>query len=156
MSQVWFRVCYFKFLDHNDPPRVLLLTKGSVIDVNWAHQMWKCFFSGSDQCAQGHDCQHICVNSDDSYVCKCRVGYVLNADQKTCSRKHLICFNMHIWYVWCDPASQMFHKAPHSNLKSVVYQSTKSSTCGVGAGDAVCLVNPPHINYCEYFLGQRE
>uniref|UniRef100_A0A3B4EQ38 Matrilin 3b n=1 Tax=Pundamilia nyererei TaxID=303518 RepID=A0A3B4EQ38_9CICH len=40
----------------------------------------------SDPCARGNDCQHICINSDDSYTCKCRVGYVLNADQKTCSR----------------------------------------------------------------------
>lgn len=47
------------------------------------------FLSGSavDVCAQGHDCQHTCVSSGASYVCQCRVGYVLNADQKTCSRK---------------------------------------------------------------------
>ncbi|XP_027855660.1 matrilin-3-like [Xiphophorus couchianus] len=44
------------------------------------------FFSGSDACSQGHDCQHICVNSGSSYVCKCRLGYSLNMDRKTCSR----------------------------------------------------------------------
>lgn len=43
---------------------------------------------GSDACAQGHDCQHICNNNSVSYTCKCREGYVLNADQKTCSRKN--------------------------------------------------------------------
>ncbi|XP_022606453.1 matrilin-3 [Seriola dumerili] len=42
--------------------------------------------SGLDACAQGHSCQHICVNSDNSYYCKCRSGYVLNPDKKTCSR----------------------------------------------------------------------
>ncbi|KAM4723815.1 uncharacterized protein FYW61_014498 isoform 2-T2 [Anableps anableps] len=42
--------------------------------------------NGLDPCAQGHNCQHICVNSDDSYSCKCRPGYVLNPDKKTCSR----------------------------------------------------------------------
>ncbi|XP_019110268.1 matrilin-3 isoform X5 [Larimichthys crocea] len=41
---------------------------------------------GLDACAQGHDCQHICTNNRNSYICKCRVGYVLNMDQKTCSR----------------------------------------------------------------------
>ncbi|KAL0965045.1 hypothetical protein UPYG_G00276060 [Umbra pygmaea] len=41
---------------------------------------------GMDSCATGHDCQHICVsNSDDSYRCECREGFVLNTDRKTCS-----------------------------------------------------------------------
>ncbi|XP_067336988.1 matrilin-3-like isoform X4 [Channa argus] len=42
---------------------------------------------GADACSQ-HDCQHICVNSGDSYTCKCRFGYVLNADHKSCSRSN--------------------------------------------------------------------
>ncbi|XP_029973369.1 matrilin-3-like [Salarias fasciatus] len=41
---------------------------------------------GLDPCAQGHSCQHICVNSGISYTCQCRQGYVLNPDRKTCSR----------------------------------------------------------------------
>uniref|UniRef100_A0A3B5LUP8 Matrilin 3b n=1 Tax=Xiphophorus couchianus TaxID=32473 RepID=A0A3B5LUP8_9TELE len=41
---------------------------------------------GLDPCDQGHNCQHICVNSGDSYICKCRPGYILNPDKKTCSR----------------------------------------------------------------------
>ncbi|XP_041810454.1 matrilin-3-like [Chelmon rostratus] len=41
---------------------------------------------GLDACAQGHNCQHICVNSGNSYNCKCRAGFVLNPDKKTCSR----------------------------------------------------------------------
>lgn len=44
-------------------------------------------FSGADACAQGHDCQHSCVSAGDSYLCKCKTGYILNADKKTCSRK---------------------------------------------------------------------
>ncbi|KAF3844604.1 hypothetical protein F7725_007767 [Dissostichus mawsoni] len=48
------------------------------------------FFSGFDTCDQGHDCQHTCETNGDSYICKCREGYLLNADQKTCSRKNLI------------------------------------------------------------------
>ncbi|XP_076605422.1 uncharacterized protein LOC143332062 isoform X2 [Chaetodon auriga] len=42
--------------------------------------------NGLDACAQGHNCQHICVNSGNSYNCDCRAGYVLNPDKKTCSR----------------------------------------------------------------------
>lgn len=54
------------------------------------------FFPGSITCAQGHDCQQICINNGHSFNCKCQVGYVLNADQKTCSRKDLEFFpNMH-------------------------------------------------------------
>ncbi|KAM9842989.1 uncharacterized protein ACBR49_014376 [Aulostomus maculatus] len=45
-----------------------------------------CVNTGLDSCSQGHDCQHICVNTEDSYICRCRLGYVLNPDQKTCSR----------------------------------------------------------------------
>ncbi|XP_070835077.1 matrilin-3-like isoform X5 [Chaetodon trifascialis] len=44
---------------------------------------------GADPCALGHDCQHICINSDDSYICRCQVGYILNPDKKTCSRSGL-------------------------------------------------------------------
>ncbi|XP_042357107.1 matrilin-3-like [Plectropomus leopardus] len=41
---------------------------------------------GLDACAQGHNCQHICVNNGTTYNCKCRSGYVLNPDKKTCTR----------------------------------------------------------------------
>uniref|UniRef100_A0A673BRL0 Matrilin 3a n=1 Tax=Sphaeramia orbicularis TaxID=375764 RepID=A0A673BRL0_9TELE len=44
---------------------------------------------GLDPCAMGHDCEHICVNSNASYYCKCRNGYILNADKKTCSLKQV-------------------------------------------------------------------
>lgn len=43
--------------------------------------------TGLDICGLGHKCQHTCVNSKDSYYCKCRRGYKLNPDRKTCSRK---------------------------------------------------------------------
>ena len=43
----------------------------------------------ADFCPQGHNCQHICVNNVNSYTCQCRTGFMLNADQKTCSRKNI-------------------------------------------------------------------
>ncbi|XP_017267238.1 matrilin-3a isoform X3 [Kryptolebias marmoratus] len=42
---------------------------------------------GLDPCSMGHDCEHICVNSNASFYCKCRSGYFLNADKRTCSPK---------------------------------------------------------------------
>ncbi|XP_058471860.1 matrilin-3-like isoform X1 [Solea solea] len=68
--------------------------------------------NGVDACAQGHNCQHICVSSGNSYHCKCRLGYVLNPDKKTCSRSHAcaqghdcqhICVNNGDSYTcWCQ------------------------------------------------------
>uniref|UniRef100_A0A6Q2ZJ58 Matrilin 3a n=1 Tax=Esox lucius TaxID=8010 RepID=A0A6Q2ZJ58_ESOLU len=40
---------------------------------------------GLDPCSRGHGCEHICVNSAPSFYCKCRSGYTLNPDEKTCS-----------------------------------------------------------------------
>ncbi|XP_077093597.1 matrilin-3b [Siphateles boraxobius] len=42
---------------------------------------------GFDACALGHNCEHICVNNNASYFCKCREGYVINSDKKTCSKQ---------------------------------------------------------------------
>ncbi|XP_064409901.1 matrilin-2 isoform X2 [Latimeria chalumnae] len=42
-----------------------------------------------------HGCAHICVSSAESYVCKCRTGYTLNPDQKTCSSQDLCAVENH-------------------------------------------------------------
>ncbi|KAJ8356209.1 hypothetical protein SKAU_G00190030 [Synaphobranchus kaupii] len=44
---------------------------------------------GLNSCALGHDCEHICVNNNDDYYCRCREGFVLNEDMKTCSKQSL-------------------------------------------------------------------
>ncbi|XP_034088135.1 matrilin-3a isoform X4 [Gymnodraco acuticeps] len=45
--------------------------------------------TGLDPCSIGNDCEHICVNSNASYYCQCRIGYILNTDKKTCSMKQV-------------------------------------------------------------------
>ncbi|XP_078397378.1 matrilin-1-like [Cetorhinus maximus] len=40
-----------------------------------------------DFCVQaGHNCEHYCVSTEDSYLCRCRKGYILNPDGKTCQQ----------------------------------------------------------------------
>uniref|UniRef100_A0A8C2P5F8 Matrilin 2 n=1 Tax=Capra hircus TaxID=9925 RepID=A0A8C2P5F8_CAPHI len=31
-----------------------------------------------------HNCAHFCINTPGSYVCRCKQGYILNSDEKTC------------------------------------------------------------------------
>uniref|UniRef100_A0A4W5PXN4 Matrilin 2 n=1 Tax=Hucho hucho TaxID=62062 RepID=A0A4W5PXN4_9TELE len=46
----------------------------------------QCGLAGIDYCDLGnHGCQHDCVSSPESYICRCTRGYVLNLDGKTCS-----------------------------------------------------------------------
>lgn len=45
-------------------------------------------FSDKDLCkAIDHGCEHVCVNTDDSYICKCHDGFLLREDGKTCKSK---------------------------------------------------------------------
>ncbi|KFP07525.1 Matrilin-2, partial [Calypte anna] len=42
-----------------------------------------------------HRCDHFCINTPGSYVCRCKQGYILNADQKTCSTQNLCAVEKH-------------------------------------------------------------
>ncbi|KAH0619101.1 hypothetical protein JD844_018769 [Phrynosoma platyrhinos] len=49
-----------------------------------------------DACADGrHGCEHQCVSSHGSYTCRCRTGYQLNQDKKTCSMINFCNFGNH-------------------------------------------------------------
>uniref|UniRef100_S4RZX5 Matrilin 4 n=1 Tax=Petromyzon marinus TaxID=7757 RepID=S4RZX5_PETMA len=43
-----------------------------------------------------HGCEQICVDSQNSYHCKCYDNYTLNADKKTCSQKNYCCASLRI------------------------------------------------------------
>ncbi|XP_007437135.1 matrilin-2 [Python bivittatus] len=36
-----------------------------------------------------HGCDHFCINTPGSYVCKCKQGYILNSDRRSCSIQDL-------------------------------------------------------------------
>nr|XP_033790220.1 matrilin-2 isoform X2 [Geotrypetes seraphini] len=42
-----------------------------------------------------HGCDHFCINTPGSYVCKCKQGYLLNPDHKTCSTQDLCAVEVH-------------------------------------------------------------
>ncbi|NWR57463.1 MATN2 protein, partial [Bucorvus abyssinicus] len=42
-----------------------------------------------------HHCDHFCINTPGSYTCRCKQGYILNADQKTCSTQDLCSVEKH-------------------------------------------------------------
>uniref|UniRef100_A0A8C8S0B8 Matrilin 2 n=1 Tax=Pelusios castaneus TaxID=367368 RepID=A0A8C8S0B8_9SAUR len=42
-----------------------------------------------------HGCDHFCINTPGSYMCKCKQGYTLNSDWKTCSTQDLCAVEKH-------------------------------------------------------------
>ncbi|NXX49207.1 MATN2 protein, partial [Tricholaema leucomelas] len=42
-----------------------------------------------------HGCDHFCINTPGSYSCRCKQGYILNADHKTCSTEDLCAVEQH-------------------------------------------------------------
>uniref|UniRef100_A0A8C6QZ63 Matrilin-4 n=1 Tax=Nannospalax galili TaxID=1026970 RepID=A0A8C6QZ63_NANGA len=56
-------------------------------------QGWLCAI---DPCAEGtHGCEHHCVNSPDSYFCRCRPGFALQQDQRSCRAIDYCSFGNH-------------------------------------------------------------
>ena len=37
-----------------------------------------------NECNRINDCRQWCVNTDGSYVCSCRIGYMLHSDGRSC------------------------------------------------------------------------
>ncbi|KAB5582179.1 hypothetical protein PHYPO_G00184190 [Pangasianodon hypophthalmus] len=73
---------------------------------------------GIDACALGHDCEHECVNNYNSYYCKCREGYVLNSDKKTCSQAKEARGDLTEDACMCE-AQIAFQKKVHHSIKEI-------------------------------------
>lgn len=49
------------------------------------------FLSDIDECSVSNGgCQHNCINTPGSSVCKCDDGYYLDADKKSCQGKNAL------------------------------------------------------------------
>ena len=46
-------------------------------------------------CSDGFNggCEQLCLNTEDSFVCQCSEGFLINDDLKTCSRECPLCFS---------------------------------------------------------------
>uniref|UniRef100_A0A8C5MT00 Matrilin 2 n=1 Tax=Leptobrachium leishanense TaxID=445787 RepID=A0A8C5MT00_9ANUR len=44
---------------------------------------------------KSHGCDHFCINTPGSYICRCKQGYILNPDEKTCKTQDLCAMEQH-------------------------------------------------------------
>ncbi|XP_008305169.1 matrilin-3-like [Stegastes partitus] len=110
--------------------------------------------NGSDACAQGHSCQHICVNNGNSYSCKCRSGYVLNPDKKTCSRSDP-CTHGHECQHICENSDDSYICKCRSGYMLNADQKTCSrfDPCGYGHDCQHICVNGDDSYTCKCRVG---
>ena len=53
-------------------------------------------YSDVDECSDGtHVCTQTCTNTNGSFICGCKSGYLLDTDEFTCNGKHKP-VNLHI------------------------------------------------------------
>ena len=58
----------------------------SIVTIYFRHVL---FSSDVNECATNNgNCVQVCTNTIGSYLCQCRVGYVLNADGRSCDGMH--------------------------------------------------------------------
>ncbi|KAG9347316.1 hypothetical protein JZ751_004883, partial [Albula glossodonta] len=113
---------------------------------------------GLDPCAIGHDCEHICVNNNGAYYCRCRPGFVLNEDKKTCSKQSLdpcaqghdcehVCVNSNgDYYCRCRKGFVL-----NEDMKTCSRQSL--DPCALGHDCEHICVNNNGAYYCRCRLG---
>uniref|UniRef100_A0A665V522 Matrilin 3b n=1 Tax=Echeneis naucrates TaxID=173247 RepID=A0A665V522_ECHNA len=139
--------------DDDNGSLALIVTK-----THWcvSNQTLRCFFSGLDPCAQGHSCQHICVNNDYSYYCKCHAGYVLNQDKRTCSRSdpcarghncEQICINSDDSYICSCRVGYVLNadKKTCSHLDTCVEENDCQHVCVKNGNSYLCMCHEGYI-----------
>uniref|UniRef100_W5MUH5 Matrilin 2 n=1 Tax=Lepisosteus oculatus TaxID=7918 RepID=W5MUH5_LEPOC len=68
-----------------------------LVKIKYFHLTYMLFISclsltsaGKNLCAvTDHRCEHMCINTPGSYMCRCKKGYTLNPDGKTCKAQDL-------------------------------------------------------------------
>ncbi|TRY60159.1 hypothetical protein DNTS_003733 [Danionella cerebrum] len=82
---------------------------------------------GLDACALGHSCEQICINRNTSYFCKCKEGYVLNSDKKTCSKQANEEARADVTENACMCEAQIaFQKKVHSSIQALTSRNILS------------------------------
>ncbi|XP_035277227.1 matrilin-3-like isoform X10 [Anguilla anguilla] len=114
--------------------------------------------TGHDSCALGHDCEHICVNDNGDYYCRCREGFVLNEDMRTCSKQsldscalghdceHICVNNIDNYYCQCWEGFVL-----NEDMKTCSKQSRDS--CALGHDCEHICVNNNDDYYCRCLEG---
>ncbi len=51
------------------------------------------YYTGDDidECTGSNICQQVCTNTEGSFTCGCKAGYVLDSEGATCSGKRILC-----------------------------------------------------------------
>ncbi|KAF3701511.1 Matrilin-3 Precursor [Channa argus] len=109
---------------------------------------------GLDACAQGHNCQHICLSSGNTYNCKCRSGYVLNPDKKTCSRSNA-CAQGHECQHSCVNTDDSYICKCHLGyiLNADRKTCSRSDPCALGHDCQHICVNSDNSYVCKCRVG---
>ncbi|XP_075993730.1 matrilin-3-like [Genypterus blacodes] len=109
---------------------------------------------GSDPCAHGHDCQHICVNKGNSYACKCRSGYLLNADKKTCSRVDVCAQGHDCQHICVNNGNSFTCKCQAGYLLNMDQKTcSRLDTCAQGHDCQHICINSDASYHCECQVG---
>uniref|UniRef100_A0A8P4KDH4 Matrilin 3b n=1 Tax=Dicentrarchus labrax TaxID=13489 RepID=A0A8P4KDH4_DICLA len=111
---------------------------------------------GLDACSQGHNCQHICVNNGISYSCKCRAGYVLNLDKKTCSRSDACAMGHDCQHICVNSDDSYICKCPVGyvlNADQKTCSRSGSDACAQGHDCQHICVNNGNSYICNCRVG---
>ncbi|XP_051249276.1 matrilin-3 isoform X34 [Dicentrarchus labrax] len=112
--------------------------------------------NGLDACSQGHNCQHICVNNGISYSCKCRAGYVLNLDKKTCSRSDACAMGHDCQHICVNSDDSYICKCPVGyvlNADQKTCSRSGSDACAQGHDCQHICVNNGNSYICNCRVG---
>uniref|UniRef100_A0A3Q1B2X3 VWFA domain-containing protein n=1 Tax=Amphiprion ocellaris TaxID=80972 RepID=A0A3Q1B2X3_AMPOC len=77
-----------------------------------------------DTCAVvDHGCQHICANLPDGYECRCRSGYQLTIDNKTCNRNNTYLTHLFLFCQWSQllPPFPLFYLLKEKTTLLLLY-----------------------------------